>query len=166
MINANKVSIEHFINRATVYEDVINLYCDGEILKECPIYIEYIGGMAVDYGGVQRDMFSAFWEIAYSALFKGASLLTPIFHPKMDLTLFSVVGCILSHGYLVAGVLPVRVALPTSISMLLGPGTIISDTILLNTFLDFVSSCERSTLNSALTYNHSENAFPGQLQKS
>ena len=165
LINANKVGTEHFISRATVYEDVINLYRDGEILKECPIYIEYIGEMAVDYVGVQRDIFSAFWETAYSVLFKGASLLTPMFHPEMDLTLFSVVGRILSHGYLVAGVLPVRVAVPTLISMLLGPGTTISDTILLNTFLDFVSSCERSTLNSALAYSHSENSFPGQLQE-
>ena len=118
-INASNIGTEHFINRAAVYEDVINLYHDGEILKECPIYIEYIGEMAVDYGGVQRDMFSAFWEKAYSALFEGASLLTPMFHPEMDLTLFNVVGRILSHGYLVSGVLPVRIALPTLICICL-----------------------------------------------
>ena len=58
LINANKVGIEHFINCATVYEDVINLYRDGEILKEYPIYIECIGVVAVAYGGVQRYMFS------------------------------------------------------------------------------------------------------------
>ena len=53
LINANNVGIEHFINRAAVCEDVINLYHDAEILRECPIYIEYIGELAVDHGGVQ-----------------------------------------------------------------------------------------------------------------
>ena len=105
-------------------------------------------------------MFSAFWEAAYSALFERVSLLTPMFHPEKDLTLFSIVGCILSYGYLVAEVLPVRVTVPTLISMLVGPSTTISDTILLNTFLD---PCNRSTLNSALAYSHSEKLFPGQL---
>ena len=56
------IGSEHFIDRATVYEDVINVYRDDEITKECPIYIEFVGEMAVDYGGVQRDMYSAFWE--------------------------------------------------------------------------------------------------------
>ena len=116
------------------YMKMSTLYRDGEILKQFPIYIEYIGEMAVDYGGVQRDMFSAFWEKAYSALFEGASLLTPMFPPEMDLTLFIVVGLILSHRYLVSGVLPVRIALPTLICTLLGPSTTISDSILLNMF--------------------------------
>ena len=44
--------MEHFIYHATVYEDVIHLYRNDQILKECPIYIEFAGEMAVDYGGV------------------------------------------------------------------------------------------------------------------
>ena len=153
---------EHFINRATVYEDVIHLYRNDEILKECPIYIEFVGEMAVDYGGVQRDMYAAFWQRAYSVLFEGATLLTPMIHPQMDMSLFTTIGRILSHGYLVSGVLPVRIALPTLICMLLGPGSSISDEILLNTFLDFISTFERSTLNSALAYTN--DTFPAKLQ--
>jgi len=157
------VGKEHFINRATEYEDVISLYHSDQVLTECPIYIEFIGEMVVDYGGVQRDTYSAFWQKVYSALFEGATLLTPMIHPQMDMSVFTIIGCILSHGYLVSGVLPVCIALPTLICMLLGPGTSVSDKILLNTFLDFISTCERSTLNSALAYT--DKTFPRQLQE-
>lgn len=161
-INAS-IGPEHFINRATVYEDVINLYQDDKILKECPIYIEFVGEIAVDYGGVQRDMYSGFWEKAYATLFEGATLLTPMFHPEMDMSLFTIVGRILSHGYLVAGILPIRVALPTLICMLLGPAVSVSDKILLNTLLDFISTCERATIKAALACVNQ--TFPVQLQE-
>ena len=48
---------------------------------------------------------------------------------------------------------------------LLGPSITISDSILLSTFLDFISTCERNTLNSALAYSYTENSFPEQLQE-
>lgn len=50
----------HLIDRTKVYEEVINLYQNDEILKEFPIYIKFKGEVAIDHGGVHRDMFSAF----------------------------------------------------------------------------------------------------------
>ena len=86
-------------------------------------------------------------------------------HPQMDMSTFTIVGRIISHGYLVAGILPVRIALPTLICMLLGPGadTLIPDEPLINTFLDFISSYERGILKEALEYNDA--AFPVKLQE-
>lgn len=68
-------------------------------------------------------------------MFEGATLLTPMFHPEMEMGLFNTIGWILSHNFLVSGVLPVRIALPTLVCMLLGPNTTVTDQILLNTFL-------------------------------
>ena len=107
-------------------------------------------------------MFSAFWEKAYSTLFEGASLLTPMNHPQMDMSVFPIIGRILSHGYLVAGVLPIRIALPTLTCMLLGPTAVITRDVLLDTFLDFISATERAIFKKALlleaekglTYRH------------
>ena len=58
----------HVIDRDNVYEDVTDMYQSGEIVGECPIFIKFSGEEALDYGGVQRDMYMyfAFWEIAYS----------------------------------------------------------------------------------------------------
>ena len=67
---------------------------------------------AVDDGGVQRDMFSAFWVDAYSHLFEGAK--TPMVQPGIDIGTFSK---LVSHGYLACGFLPVRIALPSLITI-------------------------------------------------
>ena len=44
---------------------------------------------AVDDGGVQRDMFSAFWVDAYMHLFEGAKTLIPMVQPGIDIATFS-----------------------------------------------------------------------------
>ena len=71
-----------------------------------PISIKFRNEMAVDLGGIQCEMYSAFWEKAYQLLFEGATTLIPMIHPQTDVSLFPATGLILSHGYLVAGVLP------------------------------------------------------------
>ena len=154
---------EHTIERGNVYEDVLDLYKQGEILGEYPIKIEFLDELGVDHGGVQRDMFSAFWEKAYSDFFEGATILMPMVHPQTDLSLFPVLGRILSHAYLVCGVLPIRIALPSLTGMLLGPSTSVSRNSLLNAFMEFISSSERSTFKEALE-NGEESVFPLSLR--
>ena len=56
-------------------------------------------------------------------LFDGSRLLTPSIEPhNSSSTDLKIIGRILSHGYLYAGFLPTRVALPALMGMLLGPG--------------------------------------------
>ena len=38
-----------------MYDDVLDLYQEGSIVGECPIFIEFKGELAIDEGGVQRD---------------------------------------------------------------------------------------------------------------
>ncbi len=64
----------HEVSRENVFNDVIELYTKGDIIREYPISIVFTGEIAVDAGGVQRDMYSAFWEKAYKTLFDGATL--------------------------------------------------------------------------------------------
>lgn len=100
------------IDRKNLYEDVIDIYRIGEILGECPIDIKFSGEEALDYGGVQRDMFSAFWEVVYSKYFEGATILIPMVHPQMDMTVYPILGRILSHGYLITVICPVKLLCP------------------------------------------------------
>ena len=151
------------VDRSNLYEDVLNMYRRGHIVGECPIYIKYLNEEALDYGGVQRDMFSAFWEEAYSKFFEGATLLVPMVNPHMDMTIFPILGCIMSHGYLVCGHLPVRIALPTLVNMLMGPQSV-SCKILLQSFLDFISAHERAVFKEALAYSQ-DGGFPSAIQE-
>ena len=108
---------------------------------------------SIDAGGVQRDMLLGFWEVAYKKLFEDSSLLTPMVHPQIDLTLFPILGRILSHGYLVTGFLPTRIALPTLLSILLGPPVKIRNNIITEVLLDFVTDNNRKIIKEALAVN-------------
>ena len=67
-----------------------------------------------------------------------------------DLKLLQVMGRILSHGYLVSGFLPVRLSLPCLILMLLGnTNTKISDGVLLEAFLNYISISDCATIRRA-----------------
>ncbi len=104
-----------------------------EILSHSVLRISFKDELAIDTGGVCRDMFSSFWEQAYLKNFDGETLLC-IRTPKSLLFLFWE-RTILSHGYLVSGFMPVHVAFPVIAAVLLGLDITISDVILLWTFL-------------------------------
>lgn len=95
-------------------------------------------------------MYSAFWEDVYSELFDGATILIPMIHPHIDKTVYPVLGRVLSHGFLGSGHLPVRIALPTLIRMILGPSAEVPSRILQDAFLDYISFAERQVFKNAL----------------
>ena len=160
-----KFGEEHTINRDNVYEDVIDLYHDGEIVGECPITIRFQGELGQDLGGVQRDMLSEFWDVAYGKFFEGATTLTPMIHPQLDFTVYPILGRgVMSHGYLVVGMLPIRIALPSLVSMLLGPSALVSTQVIVDSFIDYISASERRILKDALTFDK-EGSFPSSVQE-
>ena len=65
-------------------------------------------------------------------------------HPQIDIMVVSILGRILSHGYLVCGHFPKRI--PTLAAMILGLGV----TINFDAFLDYITETERLTFRDAL----------------
>lgn len=142
---------KHVIDHSNVYEDVVDLYRESEVVGEYPLSIKFQDEQAVDQGGVQRDMLSAFWAEAYTRLFEGAKTLTPMMiHPGLDMAVYPILGRIISHGYLACGLLPVCISLPSLINMILGPTVPIPSDIIIQSFADYVSDVERSTLKAVL----------------
>ena len=66
------------------------------------------------------------------------------------MTIFPIIGRIVSHGYLACGILPVCIALPSLISMVLGPTVTTPASIITESFADYISDIERNTLKAAL----------------
>ena len=95
-------------------------------------------------------MFSAFFEEVYEHLFDRGSLLYPIVHPEMDLRLLSTVGLIVSHAYVVSGVLPIRIAFPCLAQCLLGMTVTIPQSAIVEAFQDSLSTHEAAIFRSAL----------------
>ena len=122
----------HSVSRESIFEDVIDLYSErlDEIMTEYPFYMEFKHEIAVDVGGVTRDMFSAFFEELYVYLFDGCCLLYPAIHATININSFSILGAILSNAYLIAGVIPDRVAFPCLAVAFLGTRISISDSVL------------------------------------
>lgn len=116
---------------------------------------------AVDLGGVCRDLFAAFWEVAYQRLFEGASQLTPVLHAQTDIGIFPVLGHVVSHGYLVCGYLPVQIALPCLLAMFLEAGGI-SNSMLMDAFCNSISPVEASFLKGCFRITSS--AFSSGVQ--
>ena len=141
----------HSVHRSSLFDNVVKIYREKSILCEFPIHMEFEGEMAVDQGGVTRDMYSGFWEECYSKIFDGSTLLVPMISPQMDTAVLPIVGSIMSHGYLASGFLPVRIALPCLISILCGPGASIPQPMLCEAFLDYISAIERDIFKDALS---------------
>ena len=142
----------HVVNRDRLFDDVIKLYKIKflEILKQYPFSIAYQNEKAHDTGGVSRDMFSQFWDEAWLKCFDGGSILIPAVNPHTDTSLFPVLGTILSHGFLVSNFLPLRIAFPSLAAMLLGPTILIPDSILIDTFADYLSTYESAFIHEIL----------------
>lgn len=143
----------HLIRREHIYEDVIKLYRDFQrIADEFPFRIAFDDELAVDTGGVARDLFSGFWNVACKKHFDGASggSLVPAIHPHVDMGIFPILGSIISHGYLACGFLPIECAFPILAATLLGPSIKIEDEILIRCFIDHLSMCDASVLREAI----------------
>lgn len=133
----------------------------AEIVSEFPFRISFVDEQAVDTGGVCRDMFSAFWEEAYVRLFDGEALLVPVLHPKADVADFSVLGIIISQGFMTTGFLPVRISFPCLAAVLCGTEIAIPDKILLESFMDFLALHESKKIKEAVLQTSS---FSNQMK--
>ena len=141
----------HVVARKDLFQGVLNLYSKRieTIVNEYPFYVNFDGERAVDMGGVSRDMFTAFFEEAYQKLFDGCTLLTPAVTPGINMSSLSIFGTIMSHAYLVSGVLPVRIAFPTLVQCFLGTHTSIPDSTMLSSFSNSLSVYDAAILKAA-----------------
>ena len=119
-------------------------------MNHVPISVAFAGEQGMDFGGLARDFFSGFWEAAYTRMFDGAALLAPACRAVSNANQFSILGGILSRGYLCCQFLPTRVIFPVLASVLLGLSTDISQDIMLDSFLESLSPVDRETIARAL----------------
>ena len=142
----------HLVKRSHIFEDVIDLYSSKRdtVLAEYPFRSKFVGERAVDLGGVTRDVFSAFFEEAYAKCFDGSSLLTPSDNPLIDSSTLSTVGTIISHVYLITGMLPVQIAFPCLAAVLLPSVSGVPEEVVIECYIDCLSNVDAATLKESL----------------
>jgi len=156
------ILVPHVIKRKNIFENMIALFSDDEILEEFPLRIRFANEPAIDSGGVCRDLFSAFWEEAYLNFFDGSSLLSPVMHANMDMASLPMLGKILSHGFLVCGRVLIRVVFPVLACVLLEPNVDIPRRILAQMFAE--SLCMHEALIKEAITVRGMTSFTAELQ--
>ena len=76
---------------------------------------------------------------------------------------FSILGTILSHGFMVCGFLPIRIAFPV-IAVLRGPSVTNPDPILLDSSVNYVSTHESLYIGQAITHVKQFTSFPQEMR--
>jgi len=71
-------------------------------------------------------------------------------HAQIKMETFATLGAIISHGYLGSGYLPIRIALPTLICILLGLTAELSNKVLVEAFIDHLSDTHRDSIKDAI----------------
>ena len=69
--------------------------------------------------------------------------------PEMDTSYLSTLGFVISHGFVVAGMLPTRIAFPCLARSLLGSDISFTDEILFDSFIDSISAYDLSVVKKA-----------------
>ena len=148
LLISNNFFCVHTVDHNNIYESVLTLYSDEEVALEYPLVIKFKDLDAIDAGGVQREMFTLFWDSWYTKCFEGGSVLAPILHAQVDYNSLVTIGRIMSHSYLACGILPIKINLPTLITIFIGVSNI-PDDILLEAFMNYLSIKEQAIINEA-----------------
>ena len=88
----------------------------------------------------------------------------PAVHPNTDMAVLRLHCTILSHGFMVCGFLPIRIAFPVLAATFFGPEVEVPDSIILDSFIDYLASYESSFISQALTKVENNNPLPTTLQ--
>ena len=137
--------------RDDLFDEVYDMYYIAEILcLSVPFISNFLEKRESTWEVFKGTCFLHFGKKP-SKFFEGSNLLIPMVNPHIDMKVYPILGRIVSHRYLVAGYLPVRITLPTVISILLGP-TAPTSQILLDTFLDYTSTQERGLIEEAMSF--------------
>ena len=152
----------HTVDHNNIYESVLTLFSDEEVALEYPLVIKFKDLDAIDAGGVQQEMFTLFCDSWYTKCFEGGSVLAPILHAQVDYNSLVTIRRIMLHSYLVCGILPIKIYLPTLITIFIGVSNI-PDDILLEAFMNYLSIKEQAIINEANKCNGDK--FSGDMQE-
>ena len=137
--------------RQELVDDLIGLYKDKNVANKT-LCVEFIGEHGVDSAGLTKELFTCFWRDVSKDLFSGEDCLVPdlpLYRVRKESWKFECLGRILSHTVALTGKIPSTLARSTLVKLI--TDTEIEDECLLEDFLLFVTSREKTLLTKAMT---------------
>lgn len=136
------------INRENIVQDMLNLYSDKSIV-DSPLNVTFVNEPAMDLDGVKREAFTLFWEKVMPLYFEGTTTYIPRISPAIDESIYTILGRILSHGYVMVGVFPTLLSKTFFTALIAGKENVTDDDFL-GGFLDYISCYDNIRLQNIL----------------
>ena len=136
------------VKRADIVADMLNLYSDNNVTG-CLLNFNFVNEPALDFDGVKREAFTLFWEKVLPIYFEGTNSYVPRISPDIEETMYTTLGRILSHGFLMVGVFPPSLNKVFFTALISGRENV-SDLDFLEGFLDYVSYYDNLRLQEIL----------------
>ena len=149
------------IRRSHIVEDMMEIYSKDATIPSCDVIISFKGEKAIDVGGVKNEAFSLFWEEICKpshSLFHGENVKVPIVNAanaSANRTVFKLLGTIMSHTFVLTGVFPVQICLP-SVAFAITGNDEVPESILLEQFMMFLPAPDRDLITVCLNRNDHE----------
>ena len=139
------------VRRQDILENVVKMYTEDPDIAKCRLNVRFLDEKGIDFGGVTKDFFTSFWEVAFQTYFDGDVLKVPLVSPQKlaDKPRMQALGPVLEHGWRVTGELPVRFCEASIIAVLHGEDAVPNEA-LERSFLWYISEFEREVLCSIL----------------
>lgn len=103
----------------------------------------------MDLNGVKQEAFTLFWEKVMPLYFEGTTTYVPRISPGIDESIYTALGRIMSHGYVMVGIFPTLIS-KTFFTALVAGKENVTDEDFLDGFLDYVSSYDKLRLHNII----------------
>ena len=113
--------------------------------------VEFVGEFGEDFGGLTKEAFTSFWHEVSMSLFRGEGCIAPflpLYRMRSESWKFTVLGKILAHTVSLTGCLPARLSRAGLVALIFDQT--VSEEILIQDFLEFVTPSEKALLLTAL----------------
>lgn len=148
------VNINIKLHRVNLLEEMIAQFKDSVLLKH-PLRFTYIDERGADHSGVSRDVYAAFWTQLLDHTAEGEDQRVPSLCPKWQAEEWKSIGRILLKGFQDHGYFPCRLSPAFAVSLIFGENEV-SDDLLLESLIMFVSQSDREIMTTALKEDLSE----------
>ncbi|XP_049325043.1 uncharacterized protein LOC111189939 [Astyanax mexicanus] len=150
----SSVNITIKLHRVNLLEEMIAQFKDSALLKHSLRYT-FIDERGADHNGVSRDVYAAFWTQLLDHTAEGEDLRVPSLCPKWQEKEWKSIGRILLKGFQDHGYFPCRLSPAFAVSLIFGENEV-SDDVLFESLLQFVSQSDRKLITTALKEDLSE----------
>lgn len=127
---------------------MLNLYGDKSTVESL-LNVTFVNEPAMDLDGVKREAFTLFWEKVMSLYFEGTTTYVPRISPAIDESIYTRLGRVLSHGYVMVGVFPALISKPFFTALVAGKENVTDDDFL-EGFFDYISCYDNIRLQTIL----------------